>query len=719
MRGELPTKSYDLRPASRKRRGWRWLTAALAFVLACGEAGAQNVARPEAFRFDRPVLPGAAGSNRLDVDLPLLVGGRPFSVVQRGELARVAGGLGDLRLYDAAGREVPYLLVPQPTREPRWLPSRVLPVPPRDSLSGFQVDLGDPQLVDRVRVGGLPAPFLKRVQLEGSGDAVRWTQLVREGTLFDLPDERLRQLELEFRAGEYRYLRVVWDDSSSGRLPLPPSVQARHAGANAPPRPLTAALRVERRPSEPGKSRYRIRLPGARLPIVALELQVGGGNVLREARVTETRLEDREMSPALLGEATLRRAVRGNATAQSLRIPLSPPSEAELELTIDDGSNPPLDLVGITAIFAPLPYIYFESERGGALLARYGNPRLSAPRYDLEAVRDSVHTIAMAAARWAEPRERAPAAAAAPEAVAIHRTGAPIDAKTFRWTRTIPPGDPGLTALTLDAAVLAHSRIADVRIARPDGRQVPYIVERLAEPLRIDLPVLELVPTPSATASEFTTPDLGRTQSHYRLHFPYDSLPASRIVLSTPARVFRRHLRVEVVRPPALNDGRRGRWRETVASSTWSHAEESMAALPLTLHLPAMHSAEAYLVVEEGDNSQLPLAPPTLLLPTYRLRFYRDRADAPLTLLYGRPDLTAPTYDIALLAPELVGAAAAEIAPGGEAAGAAAAAGRIPHVVFWAVLGLAVLAMIGLIGRLLKGGGFATEPATTPQAPTD
>jgi hypothetical protein len=70
-------------------------------------------------------------------------------------------------------------------------------------------------------------------------------------------------------------------------------------------------------------------------------------------------------------------------------------------------------------------------------------------------------------------------------------------------------------------------------------------------------------------------------------------------------------------------------------------------------------------------------------------------------LLYGRPGLAAPTYDIALLAP-------ADSPPG---ATSTAAAGRIPQVVFWAVLGLAVLAMVGLIARLLKGANLGTEPA--------
>src|SRR3712207_8846930 len=50
------------------------LFRSLALPLMNGEA--QGTARTPTFRFERPVFPGASGANRLDVDVPLLVGGQ-------------------------------------------------------------------------------------------------------------------------------------------------------------------------------------------------------------------------------------------------------------------------------------------------------------------------------------------------------------------------------------------------------------------------------------------------------------------------------------------------------------------------------------------------------------------------------------------------------------------------------------------------------------------
>ena len=68
-----------------------------------------------------------------------------------------------------------------------------------------------------------------------------------------------------------------------------------------------------------------------------------------------------------------------------MTVRISPPDEPDLDLVFDDGDNPPLDLRGVTAVFAELPWIYFEGQPG-TIIARYGNARTEAPRYDLEAV---------------------------------------------------------------------------------------------------------------------------------------------------------------------------------------------------------------------------------------------------------------------------------------------------------------------------------------------
>ncbi|HZF13233.1 MAG TPA: DUF3999 family protein, partial [Thermoanaerobaculia bacterium] len=510
------------------------------------------------FRFERPVVPGAAGPNRLEPDVSLLSGALPLDYepgAGAGGLGAFRGGLGDLRFFDAAGREVPYLLVAPQSRAPEWRPGRLLPIAATKTASGveiesgFEIDLGEGEkgsarTVDRLRLTGLPAPFLKRFRLEGGGDRSRWTLLVAEGTLFDLPDERLRLLDVPFPAGavgEYRYLRLTWNDASSGRLPLPEGVAARLVRPVDPGPPPRLPVAFERRPSEPGKSRFHLRLPAARLPLVALDLAVPGGPLLRPAVVTEGRLasggDSTEITPVRLGEATLRRTVRAGLVAADLRIPLALPAGPDLELTVDDGSNPPLALSGVTAELAPLPWIYFEAPGTAPLTARFGDRDASPPRYDLEALRDQVGRAPTTMARWGEVRDREPretVAAASP----IPILGAPVDSTKFRYRRQVPAASAvsaGLTSLLLDAEVLSRSPgLADLRLADAQGRQVPYLLERRDEPLSLPLAALARKP------EKGDPPALSR----YSVEFPYPSLPAARLVLATPARVFEREVRL-------------------------------------------------------------------------------------------------------------------------------------------------------------------------------
>ncbi len=630
----------------------------LALALAASPALAAETARE--------VLPAGAGPQRLELDAALVS-------------ASARPDLGDLRISAAAGREVPYLLVPPAFPSGAWVPGRLLPIHATRRESGFEVDLGAARPVERLRVDGLPEPFLKRFRLEGSGDRARWTELVAEGTLFALPAEELRLLAVDFPRGEFRYLRVTWDDRGSARLPLPAAAAAFAPAPSPPsPAPLRVPLAVERRPSEPGVSRFALRLPGPRLPVRAVVLDVPGERLHRRATVSEARLGPGRLEPVRLGEATLRRVVRDGADASALRVEVERPEELELELTVDDGDSGPLPLAGAAAELSPLPWLYLEAAGPAPLTLRAGEPSRAAPRYDLEAVRDGLATARPALARLGAATPAPAAAAVAP----IEASGAALDLKAFRWRRTVADAPPGLAAVRLDAAVIARTRsLADLRLAGPDGRQVPYLLESREEPLVVDLPA----PEPAGA---------GRLGVSVRaLPLPEPALPASRLVLTTPSRLFERRVRVLEDRARAEGGPR------LVAEATWRHADPERPAAPLTVPLPALAAARLLVELDDGDNAPLPLAPARLLLPGWRLRFLHP--GGPLALLHGADGVEAPRYDLALLAPRLRAAPAAEVALG-PAAPADATPRLSPASLAWGALVIGVVGMAWLLSRLVR-----------------
>ena len=679
---------------------------ALGAVL-CGAMRVHAQSTTNAPRFERVVIPGAAGANRLDVDVPLLTGAAPFDVVRTND-ARARDGLGDLRLYDKGNHEVPYLLVSPPEKEAPWRVGRTVRVTPGKDTSGFEVDLGSVVIVDRLDVIDLPVRFLKRVRLEGSGDRVRWTSLVPEGTLFNLGgDEQgstpLRQTQLAFSAGAYRYLRVIWDDHAGARLPTPAVARARTVvRGGGPIDTLRTTLPFERRPAARRMTRLHVTLPASRLPIVAIDLDVADRNVLRQAIVTEPRLADGRVSPVRLGQAQLRRAEFDGVVASRLRIPIDAPNGAELDVVIADADNPPLDVKTVTAVFAPMPYIFFESAAGDTLRARYGRSRresVQGPRYDLEAIRDTVRGIVTADAKWEAPHATAEAQAVADAPVALQGApGAALDAASFKYARAIPSG-AGFTAIRLDAAALAHSRVDDVRILDDKGRQVPYLLEVLDEPLEIELPAPEA--TEARRDVDQHLPFDVSKRTWYRVTLPYGELPDATLRLNTDLRVFTRD--VDVVTRHTLRDRATYGSGSRIDVGRWTHDDPESAAPPLDIALPRrLETDSLFLLVDDGDNQKLPLGKPTLLLPTYRLRFFRA-SGAPLTLAYGNSTVGAPRYDLALIAPRLLDAPAEEVKPAPEKVPGSSRGA--PGLVFWSVLGVAVVALLVLIARLVRDVG--------------
>lgn len=273
--------------------------------------------------------------------------------------------------------------------------------------------------------------------------------------------------------------------------------------------------------------------------------------------------------------------------------------------------------------------------------------------------------------------------------------GAPLDVEEFRYERKILPGPPGQVTLTLDAAVLAHSTLDDLRLADRNGRQIPYLLESAPKPLILDLPESERL------AGE---PRRRSPRSRYQLRMPYPNLPASRLLVETRAGVFERPVELEGPR------SRRGQPRWRAAPGLWRHTDPDKPAPPLALDIPSHAGATVDLLLDEGDNAPLPLGRMRLEIPTWRLRFFHP-GGGDVRLLYGRKDLRAPRYDLSLIASQLDPTGAREARLGREPSpGAVPDVERVPRGVFWGSLATAVIVLLLVLARLLQDEDVSRSP---------
>lgn len=654
-------------------------------LLMASLVGAQATSSNTPFRYERPLTPTDSGPQRVVVDVPLLSGA-------------ASPTLDDLRFFTASGVEVPYVIVPPSTSPAKWRKVKFSPAAPHGDYSGLvlHVGLGASEMVDCVKFSGFPAPFTKSVEISDndSGDGADSSVAMVDGdTIFDLPKDHMAKTTLCFEPRYEEGLKLMENilveflDSSSPRLPLPKEVHVRVASNQVETPPARVPLEFTRRTAEPGTSRFRVKLPGGNLPLTAIEVGVGEPTLLRKARVIEARLSGSQIAPTVLGEAELRKTQEGKLTAEFLAIPIVHPQGTDLDLVVADGNNPPLQLNGVTAVLSPLSQIYLENSAKAPLVARFGSPKLTNPHYDLEARRGSLHPGKLPQAEWGERKDLQPSVSTV-VAGKMPELGAPLGAVQCRYERAIPATVPGLTALWLDAAVLAHSpTLGDLRILNAENRQVPYILEHRDEPMVLDLPAPEKLESKSGGFARYAIP------------LPYTTLPAAELVLNTTAGgVFSRT--VEVLGERAVVDPRDAR-EVTLATGHWDHAETDTSVSPLSIKLSNMDNIKSLILsINDGDNAPLAITSAQLRLPSYRLRYFAV-ADMNVRLCYGIPRLGAPKYDISLLAPVLLWANAQEVSLAPETRVSVAISSTQKYI-FWALLGCSVLALVAIAIRLVR-----------------
>lgn len=548
-------------------------------------------------------------------------------------LERARPDLSDVRIHDASGQEVPFL-VDSGVRT--W---------PRDASS--------PSFV------GVPIAVDRRIE-DGESLAPTWREILRVATPGSAPAGARWTLRLESSA--YRFVRQVvvrrvdagdavevargsiyrFDEPLRERLTIA-----------LPPLPDAAVLEVEL-VGEGGYIEPELRFRASREPVDAPTLTLPLAELARERRDGSTWIElsrpvgvapdrirvrtstahfHREVrvfdviqgeAPRELGRGQLFR-VRELQGAEVVELDVSAARGESLRLEVVDGDSPALAELTVEALVRQ-PVLLFARPHSTATL-RFGGGRAHAPRYDIGFFRGTLLGEEMTSAPLARlgavrPNPRYDSAPALGFAM---RPGRPGELARFTHVAPVEVRDApeGLSALRLPPAVLSLARfdLADLRIVDGDGKQWPFLMADNEE--------RELA------AAEVGAPKLEERRSEYVITPPVDRARLDRAVLHTDEPFLARAFVLRGID----DDGRRAELTRGVLR----RAPDETGALEVAF--PTTRASRLELEVEDGSDApiaftkiELGIASPTLYLAAPVGEYH---------LLVGDPEASAPEYEIA------------------------------------------------------------------------
>ena len=497
-------------------------------------------------------------------------------------------------------------------------------------------------------------------------------------------------MRLKLPDGVWTNLTLTLDDVSS--RPIPITGVVLHEADSAAPLPELVATTISERIESNGETRLTVNLGAAHVPLAGLKFHTGEPLFTRRVSVLTRQWENGEVRERLLGSGTIYRvAVDGQATAEQLdlTLDLQPPTR-DLVLAIDNGDSPPLAVEAVEAIRPPM-HLVFLARQSGAFQLFSGNPRVAAPRYDVAELSSQLKSANVALVRLGSisgnpdfrPSEPLPE---------IPLFAATLDVEPWSFRRVVKTGAGAVQQLELTPHVLAYARdgLRDVRLVAA-GKQIPFIVER-------------------AGFTRALTPEVSRADdekrprlSRWAIRLPQARLPITKLSCETKATLFQREVQVS----EELANGRGERHWRGLGSASWVRRPDSKSGrFNVTLNTPPQ-TETLVLQIDNGDNPALDLEKFQVFLPVIRLLFKAPPGET-VTLCYGNAKAVAPSYDLDLVAPQILAAAKsdatlADADPDGPAIRATASKGI--SYVFFGVLALVVGVLLVVIMRLLPKPG--------------
>lgn len=595
--------------------------------------------------------------------------------------------LEDLRLYDDAGNEIPYLLT-QPMPSPKVIQkAKSFQVSLNASTTVITLDTGLAQPLDGVTLETPAGDFIKAVRVEGSVDGKNWRAFVQGQPIFR-QSYGAANLMISFPPAAAKWLRLTVDDQRSQPVPF---TGARVHAATGETVPVdTLPVTIAERDENPGETRLALNLGAANLDIAGLQLETAEPLFTRQVSIAVPQISEDAICEQMIGQGVIYRvAIEGQPASENMAVPLDRRVRSrELIVFIKNGDSPPLSIKAVRGERRPV-YLVFLARQPGAFHLLTGNTRCAAPRYDLAALNMNLKSVPVAAMQIPSPSDNPDFHP--PEVLpGLEVTGAALDTAEWKFRKPVRVSGAGAQQIELDLDVLAHAQpgLGDLRVMRGTN-QVPYLIQHTS--------ISRSLALTTVVTNDAKNPKLSR----WIIKLPQANLPLTRLTCVSPTPLFERSLSLY----EELTDERGDKYQHRLGEASWTQTPERKSK-EFTLSLDSVPQSGALILeTENGDNPPIELEKFTAVYSVTRVLF-KAKSDDDLFLYYGNPRVSPPRYDLSLVAGQLL-AADKKVAPLSveqQLKQPSWQEYQIPGkggVLFWGILAVVVAVLLSIISRLL------------------
>ena len=597
--------------------------------------------------------------------------------------------LRDLRIIDAGGKETPYLLLQQPTAVAgRKFPARKFRAELSDDATTVLIETGTTQPLELVELETSARSFIKPVLVEFSDDGETWHRFDNHVPIFR-QDEAAKTAILLAQSST-AYIRLTISDEQSRPIAITGASLQSASTRPEPAEPL--AIRIVRTEEFTGETVVILDLGAAHLSLASLDISADDPLFARNVSITTRELRDGQFSERPLARGTIYRIdldASNTANDPHVLVNTSIPTR-ELLVHIENGDSPALQIRGIQARFNPI-FMVVAPIAPGRFEILTGNTQSSSPRYDLAALGNQLGQLPVATVRIGESTTNSSYRQADPLA-GLALEGAVLDTSAWAHQRAVNTTKPGVQQIELDLHALANARadLADLRLIQA-GKQLPYLIEHTGL-------CRDMLYTP------VELPDPKRPSvSRWKFPIPNPGTPVSKLIISSPTKLFDRSLRVYEVLQNQVGET----YEHTLASKPWLRTL-SEKPQPLAIALTdRLQTKSLWIETDNGDNPPLKLDRLQAFVPVIRLICKTDGGD-PIDLVYGNSAASAPRYDLSLVSNALLNSSRSPATLGSVQTVTPSSnllQGAHSGVIFWAVLALVVVLLLIIVAKLLPKPG--------------